>query len=88
MRAWGHSIVGQLGDGTTTQRTSPVTVSGLSNIIALAAGGSYALALASDGTVWAWGNNGNGAIGDGTTTLRTSPVGRAGPARRRGHRRR
>ena len=60
--AWGHNVTGELGDGTRTDRTTPVKVSGLTNVIAIAAGydqGSmgFSLALKSDGTVWGWGCN-------------------------------
>ena len=60
--AWGHNVVGELGDGTKTDSTTPVKVSGLTNVIAIAAGydqGSmgFSLALKSDGTVWGWGCN-------------------------------
>jgi alpha-tubulin suppressor-like RCC1 family protein len=73
--AWGLNTYGQLGDGTTTQRTSPVQVSTLSNIVAIAAGGEHNLALDSSGTVYGWGrNNFGGEIGDGTTTNRSTPV--------------
>ena len=72
---WGKNDNGQLGDGTTTQRTSPVQVPGLSGIVAVAAGDAHTVALrGSDGTVWTWGKNDNGQLGDGTTTQRTSPV--------------
>jgi alpha-tubulin suppressor-like RCC1 family protein len=40
----------------------------------IAAGGSYSLALESDGTLWAWRNNFHGQLGDGTATGRNSPV--------------
>src|SRR5207244_2330518 len=40
----------------------------------IAAGATHALALKSNGTVWAWGSNGSGQLGDGTTTTRTTPV--------------
>ena len=72
--AWGHNDLGQLGDGTTTRRTTPVQVSGLSGVTAIAAGWYHTAALKSDGTVWAWGRNGNGQLGDGTTTGRYTPV--------------
>ncbi|AKJ01174.1 alpha-tubulin suppressor-like RCC1 family protein [Archangium gephyra] len=72
--AWGYNAVGQLGDGTTIQRTTPVQVPGLSNIIDLAAGNAHTLALKQDGTAWVWGNNSGGQLGDGTTTLRPSPA--------------
>jgi alpha-tubulin suppressor-like RCC1 family protein len=72
--AWGWNQYGQLGDGTTTTRTTPVQVPGLTGVIAVSAGGTHSLALKSDGTVWAWGLNNWGQIGDGTTTDRHSPV--------------
>jgi alpha-tubulin suppressor-like RCC1 family protein len=70
--AWGTNANGQLGDGTTTQRTLPVRVSGLTGVTTIAAGYEHGLALKVDGTVWAWGYNGYGQLGDGTTTQRTS----------------
>ncbi len=80
LRAWGRNASGELGDGTTTDRSTPVQVSGLSSVTALAAGGNagdteaHSLAVKSDGTVWAWGSNSNGQLGDGTTTGRSTPV--------------
>ena len=78
--AWGNNGSGQLGDGTTTQRSNPVQVTGLSGVTAIAVSGAiassigFSLALKSDGTVWAWGWNDEGSLGDGTTTNRSTPV--------------
>lgn len=72
--AWGLNNYGQLGDGTTTNRSTPVQVSGLTDVVAIGAGGYHSVALKKDGTVWAWGYNGYGQLGDGTTTDRTTPV--------------
>jgi alpha-tubulin suppressor-like RCC1 family protein len=71
---WGGNSFGQLGDGTTTQRTTPVHVSTLTDIAAVAAGAEHTLALEADGTVWAWGRNNNGQLGDGTITGRQVPT--------------
>jgi alpha-tubulin suppressor-like RCC1 family protein len=71
--AWGRNDYGQLGDGTTARRTSPVQVPGLTGVVALSAR-DHTVALRQDGTVWAWGYNGQGQLGDGTTTHRTSPA--------------
>lgn len=72
--AWGNNSYGQLGDGTTTSKSIPVQVSGLSNVVEASAGGYYSIALKSDGTVWTWGYNKYGQLGDGTTTNRSIPV--------------
>jgi alpha-tubulin suppressor-like RCC1 family protein len=54
--AWGYNFDGQLGDGTTTDSTSPVQVNGLTNVVAVSANSNYTVALKSDGNLWAWGN--------------------------------
>jgi len=72
--AWGRNGNGQLGDGTNSERRTPVQVSNLTGVVAIAAGGSHSLALKSDGTVWAWGVNGSGQLGDGTNSERRTPV--------------
>jgi len=80
--AWGANDYGNLGDGTTAQRCSPVQVSGLTGIVAIAANidGGHSLAIKADGTVWAWGKNDRGMIGDGSTIDRWTPVQVAGLA--------
>jgi alpha-tubulin suppressor-like RCC1 family protein len=56
---WGEDDNGQLGNGTTSEAVaSPVQVSGLSEVTAIATGGSYGLALLRNGTVMAWGRGG------------------------------
>ena len=74
MWSWGLNSSGQLGDGSTTQRTTPVAVSGLANVVAIAAGNTHSVALKSDGSVWAWGLNNVGQLGDGTSVNRLTPV--------------
>lgn len=75
VRAWGRGHRGQLGDGTTVaNRATPVTVTGLTGVVEVAAGGAHSLARRNDGTVWAWGHNTYGQLGDGSTTQRTTPV--------------
>ncbi|WP_306590119.1 hypothetical protein [Geothrix sp. 21YS21S-4] len=72
--AWGANSQGQLGDGTTIDRSIPVKVGNLSGGSVLAAGSTHSLALTSDGTLWGWGSNGNGELGDGTWLNHTVPV--------------
>jgi alpha-tubulin suppressor-like RCC1 family protein len=72
---WGYNAYGQLGNGNTTQQTSPVAVTTLtSGIAAIAAGGSHSCAVSNAGAVSCWGYNSSGQLGDNTTTQRTSPV--------------
>ena len=72
--AWGSNAYGQLGDGTTTSRTSPVQIGSATPWQSVAAGSYHTVAVRTDGTLWAWGSNASGKLGDGTTTDRTSPV--------------
>ena len=69
---WGRNANGKLGDGTTTNRTRPVQVSGISDATQVIALSHAACALKSDGTVACWGGNSNGELGDGTTTSRST----------------
>lgn len=72
--AWGVNANGELGDGTNTTSMTPVQVSGLTNVISIAADASTSVAVKSDGTVWAWGSNATGQLADGTTTPSNVPV--------------
>ena len=65
---------GQLGDNTTTQRKSPIQVSGLNGVVAVAAGESHSMAITSTGALYVWGENGSGQVGDASTTDRKTPV--------------
>ena len=72
--AWGYNSLGQIGDGTITERFTPVQVQGLTNVAAMAANEHHSMALRQDGTVWTWGGNGAGQLGDGTTNNRLLPA--------------
>jgi alpha-tubulin suppressor-like RCC1 family protein len=82
VECWGDNYDGELGDGTTTERHTPVIVSGLaSGVAAIAAGSNFSCALTSAGGVKCWGRNASGELGDGTTTNRDTPVAVSGLTR-------
>jgi len=77
---WGHNDGGQLGDGTTSDRTTPVAVSTAGTPLAgktlqqITAGHYHTCARTTDGQAVCWGWNGSGQLGDGTTAYRIVPV--------------
>ncbi|MCL2796980.1 MAG: Ig-like domain-containing protein, partial [Firmicutes bacterium] len=72
--AWGNNYYGQLGDGTTTNRSAPVQIGRDYDWDSATAGAYHSLAIKKDGSLWTWGNNGRGQLGDGTTTNKNAPV--------------
>jgi alpha-tubulin suppressor-like RCC1 family protein len=71
---WGRNNDGQLGDNTTTNRSSPVTTAGAGTTwCQVGAGYAHTMAIKTDGTLWTWGYNSCGQLGDNTTTPRSSP---------------
>ena len=71
---WGYNIHGEVGDGTTTTRTTPVSVVGvggsgfLNGMNTVAAGNQYSLAIDASGTVWGWGRDDAGQLAASAST--------------------
>lgn len=75
VKCWGHNGVGALGDGSSTDRHTPVDVSGLdSGATAIATGSYHTCAVTTAGGVKCWGSNWDGELGDGTNDIRLLPV--------------
>jgi len=75
VRCWGSNAHAQLGDGTLTDRTTPIGVQGMNaGVTSLAAGGLHTCATRSDGRVWCWGSNQWGQTGDGSAGYQSFPT--------------
>jgi alpha-tubulin suppressor-like RCC1 family protein len=71
---WGTNGIGQLGDGSTTQRLNPVLASTGQIFAVVDAGFSHACALTAAGSAYCWGDNGSGQLGDGSGIARLAPT--------------
>jgi len=75
VKCWGSNTNGQLGTGTFTTSSLPVTVVGLSAVSEVSTGFAHTCALTAVGGLKCWGLNGSGQVGDGTSgNNRTTPV--------------
>ena len=72
--AWGYNYYGQLGDGTTHNRGTPVLVSGGHTWASIGVGNQHTVGITTGGAAYAWGDNPYGQLGDGTTTDRSTPT--------------
>jgi alpha-tubulin suppressor-like RCC1 family protein len=73
---WGWNVFGQLGDGTTTDRATPVAVLGGLTFASLSAGNLHTCGLTAAGRAYCWGSASE--IGEGAGAHRSSPTAVAG----------
>jgi alpha-tubulin suppressor-like RCC1 family protein len=73
--AWGSGDSGRLGNNSTLNRSSPVSVvGGFTDWVQISGGTFHTAALRSNGTLWAWGANNNGNLGTNNVINSSSPV--------------
>ncbi len=73
--SWGINGDGQIGDGTTINKSVPTQeITEARDWVAVAAGQNHTVAVKSDGTLWSWGENTEGQLGDGTNENRLVPT--------------
>ena len=72
---WGYNNYGQLGDNSTTNKCTPVSIMGAKKTFCtISIGNSHSIGLDKDGHVWGWGYNGIGQLGDKTIISKRTPV--------------
>lgn len=71
---WGRNNSGQLGDGTTVDRSTPVLVVGGHTFASIGIGWNFTCARTGAGAGWCWGNAGSGVLGNGSTASSSTPV--------------
>ena len=72
--SWGDGTLGRLGLDDTINVSSPVQIGALTTWSQLATGGSFSLAVKTDGTMWSWGLGSSGRLGHNDTIWKSSPV--------------
>jgi alpha-tubulin suppressor-like RCC1 family protein len=78
VKCWGTGSSGELGNGSTSNHSSPVSVKGLPGVVQIALGWDFSCALTTFGGVSCWGDNADGELGNGTTSNSSVPVGVSG----------
>jgi adhesin/invasin len=71
---WGQNAAGGLGDGSTSQRLSPVAVTTTTSYTAVAAGRGFSCGVETGGVGRCWGNNTFGELGTGNTSPSSTPA--------------
>lgn len=75
---WGSGEGGKLGNGSTSDRHTPMAVSGNQKFVVISAGGTHTCALTEEGEAWCWGAGDKGQLGTGSTEGSNKPVKVAG----------
>lgn len=69
---WGQNFGGQLGDGTTMEKSTPTQI--MVDVLQVSSGYSHTCAVKTDNSLWCWGWSYVGQVGDGTVGYKLSPI--------------
>lgn len=72
--SWGWNNNGQLGDGTTANKSTPTLISGITNVTSISCGEQHVVASTRNNKIYTWGVNGNGQLGNVTLNRSLSPI--------------
>ena len=73
--SWGDNYYGQLGNNTTRDKCTPISIFGIKKTFCkITSGMNFTSGIDKDGQVWGWGRNISGQLGDNSVTLRFTPV--------------
>lgn len=72
--AWGYNEYGQVGNGNTSQQSTPVRIGTDRDWVSVSAGKYHSFAIKADGTLWGWGRNAEGQLGNGASGAAATSV--------------
>jgi alpha-tubulin suppressor-like RCC1 family protein len=75
LACWGRNTYGEVGDGTSIDRATPVVIDALPTVASVAVADYHTCIVTTSQAAWCWGRNTSGQIGDGTTVNHSTPVG-------------
>jgi alpha-tubulin suppressor-like RCC1 family protein len=71
---WGYNAQGELGNGATTDSSTPIIVGGGLQFASVSAGHYHVCARSTAGSTYCWGDNTDGQLGNGSTAPSLAPV--------------
>lgn len=74
VRCWGRGDTGELGNGSSSDSSTPFEVPGLTGAVAVSAGAAHTCAVLAGGTAKCWGYGGRKNLGNGSTSNSSTPV--------------
>ncbi|MFM6928361.1 MAG: RCC1 domain-containing protein [Bdellovibrio sp.] len=74
LKCWGSNYSGNVGNGTTTQKNSPISIDGMQTYKEVSTSFRHTCGITTSDDLKCWGDNSKGQLGDGTATGSTTPI--------------